>query len=61
MLGNNLVPQREVSPCTYPVLHSIPPLNLSRSSLFWKTPVKYISLLVSNNYRWGVEIPALHT
>jgi hypothetical protein len=25
------------------------------------TPVKYISPLVSNNYRWGVEIPALHT
>src|SRR5262245_30584687 len=26
-----------------------------------ETPVKYISLLGSNNYRWGVEIPALHT
>jgi len=25
------------------------------------TPVKYISPLVSNNYRWGVEIPTLHT
>jgi hypothetical protein len=25
------------------------------------TPVKYISPLVSNNYRWGVEILALHT
>jgi hypothetical protein len=25
------------------------------------SPVKYISPLVSNNYRWGVEIPALHT
>jgi hypothetical protein len=29
--------QREVSPCTYPALHSIPPLNVPRSSIFWKT------------------------
>jgi len=26
-----------------------------------KPPVKYTLPLVSNNYRWGVEIPALHT
>jgi hypothetical protein len=36
--GKNLVPQREVLPCTYPALHGIPHLNLSRSPLFWKTP-----------------------
>ena len=34
---------------------------MSHDELLQKTSVKYISPLVSNNYRWGVEIPALHT
>ena len=37
-VGKNLVPPREVLPCTYPTLHSIPPLHVPRSPLFWITP-----------------------
>ena len=49
ILGKNLVYQREVSPCTYPALHSIPPLNVPRSPIFWKTPVFSISPHVCNS------------
>jgi hypothetical protein len=38
ILGKNLVPHREVLPCTSPALQSITPLNVSRSALFWVTP-----------------------
>src|SRR4029453_520125 len=30
--------KREVSPCTYPALHSLFPLHVPRAPLFWITP-----------------------